>query len=171
MSSYEQNAEALFGQVLPELYVHKGRVCAYELEHTFGLKHNYAQRVMTKIEERQWVSDPYAHGHGPSGRNHPSYLFNKRLVSADHHAAETRFRGVASPSLVQVMLDTVSSKADINRGRDNPYSAVMYHGGIAVLATEYDLSEKRLWIGGVPGWTSFVELSLLRSAQTTQASV
>jgi hypothetical protein len=67
---------------------------------------------------------------------------------------------------VQVFENTVVSRQSILENREDPFAAMIYHGGIAVLAAEHDLTLQRGWIGGAPGWTSFVDISLIRTQKS-----
>lgn len=161
MNSHHQHSQEFTAELLPKLYQHRGRVCAHDLHHEFGVAYMHAKRIMTVLEGRSWVSDPIAHAHGATGWNHPSYIFNKGRVVTDYTDAEAHFRKTATASLVQVYENTVINRGTILEGREDPFAAMIYHGGIALLAAEHDLSARRHWIGDVPGWTSFVDIGLI----------
>lgn len=163
MESPIHTAERVTAEVLPKLYAHIGRVCAYELQHEFGVEPEHVSRVLITLEGRGWLSDPLAHAHQSAARNLPAYFLNKLKIVADHQVVDDHFRSVASSSLLQVYEETAISRRALDRDSDNPFAAATYHGGIALLASKHDLRTKNHWLGGLPGWTSFVDLSLLRS--------
>ena len=47
MESPIHTAERVTAEVLPKLYAHIGRVCAYELQHEFGVEPEHVSRVLS----------------------------------------------------------------------------------------------------------------------------